>query len=191
MLKIVVAETETHFRQIRELMAELAAFDISRVQELSLDTQAALDFYYASGEEELPGLYSPPRGCLLLATYGAETSGCAAFRRMTSDICELKRMYVRPEFRGKQIGWQLANNLIQAAREAGYRLMRLETTTYLEKAIALYSALGFRTCQPYYAIPEAFQKITVFMELDLAGSGRTPARSGRRAQLSGAQEPEQ
>lgn len=167
MLKIVVAETETHFRQVRELMAELAALDITRVRELSLDTQAALDFYYASGEEELPGVYSPPGGRLLLAIYGAETSGCVAFRRMTSDICELKRMYVRPEFRGKQIGWQLANTLIQTAREAGYTLMRLETTTYLEKAIALYSALGFRACQPYYAIPEAFQKITVFMELDL------------------------
>jgi putative acetyltransferase len=178
MLTIVGAQTETHFCQVRELMAELAALDITHLRELSLDTQAALNFYYGSGEEELPGVYSPPGGRLLLATYGAEISGCAAFRRMTSDICELKRMYVRPEFRGKQIGWQLANTLIQAAREAGYSLMRLETTKYLKKATALYSAVGFRTCQPYYAIPEVFQNITVFMELDLVAS-----RSGRRSRV--------
>lgn len=174
MLKIVDAETEAHFRQVRELMAELVALDMAHVRELSLDMRAALNFYYASGQEELPGVYSPPGGRLLLATYGAEISGCAAYRRMTPQICELKRMYVRPEFRGKQVGWQLASRLIQTARQMGYSLMRLETTTYLEKAIALYSALGFRTCQPYYTVPEAFRNITVFMELDLMLSGSDP-----------------
>lgn len=178
MVKIVVAETEKEIRLVRELMAELVALDIAHMRELSLDTQAALDFYYASGEEELPGVYSAPGGRLLLATYGAETSGCAAFRRMTPEICELKRMYVRPKFRGKRIGWQLANTLIQTARQLGYSVMRLETTTYLEKAIALYSAVGFRTCRPYYEVPAAFRNITVFMELDLLSVGSEPARLG-------------
>lgn len=178
MLKILVAETERHFRQVRELMAELVDLDMTHVRELSLDTQAALDFYYASGEEEVPGVYSPPGGRLLLATYGAEISGCAAFRRMTPEICELKRMYVRPEFRGKRIGWQLADSLIRMARQVGYRRMRLETTTYLEKAIALYSAVGFQTCQPYYEVPEAYRNISVFMELDLMSNLERPFRSG-------------
>lgn len=111
MLSIVAAETGTHYQQIRKLFAELLALDIAHVRELGLDTQAALDFYYASGEEELPGMYSPPGGRLYLATYVAETAGCAAFRRMTSETCELKRMYVRPDFRGKQIRWRLANTL--------------------------------------------------------------------------------
>jgi GNAT superfamily N-acetyltransferase len=174
MLKIASAETVAQYQKIRELLAELVNLDTTHVRALGLDTQAALAFYYASGEEELPGVYSPPEGRFLLATYGTETAGCGAFRRMTSEICELKRMYVRPEFRGKRIGWQLAKTLIQTARTVGYNLMRLETTTYLEKAIALYSALGFRTCQPYYAIPGPFQKITVFMELDLVESDTGP-----------------
>ena len=190
MLEILSAETETQFRQVRELMDELVALDIAHVRELGLNTQAALDFYYASGEEQLPGVYSPPGGCLLLATYGVEISGCAAFRRMTPDICELKRMYVRPEFRGKQIGWQLANTLIQTARRVGYSLMRLETTTYLEKAIALYSAVGFRTCQPYYTVPAAFRNITVFMELDLMSSGSDQVPRAEKVQFSIARDPE-
>src|SRR5215471_17754806 len=107
MLTIAAAETGAQFQQIRELLAELAAFDTAHVRELGIDTQAVLAFYYASGEEELPGVYAPPQGCLLIATCGADVAGCGALRGMTPDICELKRMYVRPEFRGKQIGWRL------------------------------------------------------------------------------------
>jgi GNAT superfamily N-acetyltransferase len=168
MLEIVAAGTEEHYQQVKELLAELVAFDVAQVRELGLDVQAALDFYYGSGDEELPGEYTPPEGCIFLATYSEKAAGCIAFRRMTPNTCELKRMYVRPEFRGKRIGWQLANILIQTARQAGFRLMRLETTTYLDKAIRLYSALGFRSCPPYYTIPEIFRKITICMELDLA-----------------------
>jgi ribosomal protein S18 acetylase RimI-like enzyme len=87
---------------------------------------------------------------------------------MAADTCELKRIYVRPEFRGKQIGRQLAELVILAAIEASYSVMRLETTTYMDKAMAMYSALGFQTCQPYYMISEGFRKITVHMEMNLA-----------------------
>ena len=123
-------------------------------------------------------MYAPPAGRMFLATYSGRAAGCVAFRRMTPDTCELKRMYVRPEFRGKRIGWQLANILIQTARLARYRIMRLETTTYLDKAIALYSAMGFRTCQPYYTIPEIFRKITICMELNLAECDVTTGEIG-------------
>jgi GNAT superfamily N-acetyltransferase len=174
MLTIVAAESAAQYQQIRELLAELAALDSAYVKALGIDAQALLEFYYASGKEELPGVYSPPEGRLLLATYGESIAGCGALRRMSPGICELKRMYVRPEFRGKRIGWQLGKTLIQTARAAGYKLMRLETTTYLEKAVALYSALGFRTCQPYYAIPEVFRDVTVFMELDLVETEHPP-----------------
>ena len=132
---------------------------------LGLDTQAALDFYFSSGQEELPGVYAPPGGRMLLATYSTKAAGCGAFRKLSSDSCEMKRMYVRPEFRGMQVGWQLATTLILAAREAGYSIMRLESTGY-----SLYSALGFRICKPYYATPEAFRNIIVCMELDIVKS---------------------
>jgi putative acetyltransferase len=168
MLKIVLAETEMQHQQVRELLSELSAWDTAQVSRLGLDAQAAIDFYYVSGEEELPGVYAPPEGRLFLATCSAKAAGCGALRRMTADTCELKRMYVRPEFRGKQIGRQLAEIVILAAIEAGYSVMRLETTTYMDKAMAMYSALGFQTCQPYYMIPEGFRKITVHMEMNLA-----------------------
>ena len=168
MLRVFAAETDMHFQQVRELFAELAAFDTALMRELGIDPRPTLEFHYTQNEEKLPGVYAAPAGRLLLATYGAKTAGCAAFRRVAPDICEMKRMYVRPEYRGKQIGRKLADTLIQMARQAGYGVMRLETTTYLEKAIALYAALGFRECQPYYSIPEPLRMLTIFMELNLA-----------------------
>ena len=170
MINIVAAETQMHYQDIRELLAEFVATDATQLRQLGLDTQAALDFYFASGQEELPGVYAPPGGRIFLATYSTKAAGCGAFRKLSSDSCEMKRMYVRPEFRGKQVGWQLATSLILAAREAGYGIMRLESTTYSDKANALYSALGFRTCHPYYVTPEAFRDIIVCMELDLVKS---------------------
>ena len=167
MIEIVLAETEAQYRQVRKLLEEYIAWDATQLVQLGLDAQAALDFYFASGKEDLPGVYAPPDGRMFLASYSARTAGCGAFHRMTADTCEMKRMYVRPEFREKQIGRQLANELIAGAREAGYSIMRLETTTYLDRAIALYSALGFRACQPYCTIPEDFRKVIVCMELDL------------------------
>jgi GNAT superfamily N-acetyltransferase len=170
MLKILPAESELQYQQVRELLAELIAWDTSQVSALGLDGQAALNFYYSSSNEALPDLFAPPEGRLLLATDSAEPAGCGAFHRMTGEVCELKHMYVRPEFRGMQIGRQLAQRLIMAAKEAGYGAMRLETTTFMDKAIVMYSSLGFKACQPYYAIPESFRAITIFMQLNLLGS---------------------
>ena len=170
MINIVAAETQMRYQDIRELLAEFIATDATQLRQLGLDTQAALDFYFASGQEELPGVYAPPGGRMFLASYSTKAAGCGGFRKLSSDACEMKRMYVRPEFRGRQVGCQLATTLILAARAVGYRIMRLESTTYSNKANALYSALGFRICQPYYATPEAFRDIIVCMELDLAKS---------------------
>ena len=167
MLEIAPAESEAHYRDVRELLVELIKWDTEQVGRLGLDAQAALDFYYAAGDEALPGVYSPPEGRMLLASHSGKAVGCGAFHRMTSDACEMKHMYVRPEFRRMQIGRRLTEALISAGRAAGYGVMRLETTTFMDKAIAMYSSLGFRTRAPYYVIPESFLPITVFMQLDL------------------------
>jgi ribosomal protein S18 acetylase RimI-like enzyme len=164
---IVAATTESQYQQIRELLAEHIAWDTAQTERLGLDPQEVLSFYYASGQETLPGEYAPPEGHLLLATEVGQTAGCVAYQRMMPDICEMKRLYVRPQFRGQRLGRQLVRMLIAEARLAGYRTMRLETTTFMEKAIATYSSLGFLRCEPYYNIPESFMPITVFMELDL------------------------
>ena len=168
MIKIISADSEFQYRQVRELFAELSAWDTSEVSRLGFDGQKALDFYYASGDASLPGAYAPPKGRIFLATHSAQAAGCAAFHEMDREACEMKRMYVRPEFRRMQIGRQLTESLIVAAKDAGYSIMRLETVTFMNKAIAMYSSFGFKTCQPYYLIPEIFRPITVFMQLNLA-----------------------
>lgn len=167
MIESVRADSPAQHQHIRELMAEYIAWDRARTRELGLDDQAFLEFYYEQGEEELPGQFAPPEGCLLLATESGEAAGCAAFRRLDADACEMKRLYVRLGFRGKRVGRDLAVTLVDRAKAAGYRRMRLETTTFMGGAQKLYRSLGFRTCEPYYAIPEMFKDISVFMEMEL------------------------
>lgn len=172
MLEIVRAQTQDHYGQVRELMAEYIEWDSSRVRQLGLDAQELLDFYYGEGEETLPGEFAPPEGCLLLATDSAKAIGCCAFRWLSEDTCEMKRLYVRPDFRGQGVARRLAEKLIVTAREAGYSRMRLETVSFMREAQALYSSLGFRPCEAYYDIPQSFRAMTIFMELDLEAGMR-------------------
>jgi putative acetyltransferase len=142
---------------------------IAMVRQLFEEYQRSLGFDLCfqgfSGElAGLPGLYAPPDGWLLLAASGTLPAGCGGIRKIGEGTCELKRMYVRPEFRGRKLGRQLALLLIDKAREIGYRTMRLDTIGTMKEAIGLYHALGFRDIAPYYnnPIPEA-----LYMELDL------------------------
>ena len=167
MVKIFPAETHEHFQYVRELIAEYIAWDISRTTALGLDATELIDFQYGEGTRAIPGDFAPPEGCLFLATHDGGIAGCGAFHRLVPDICEMKRVYVRDQFRRMGIGRRIASALIAAATDAGYRLMRLETVTFMHSAIALYESLGFRPCDPYYVIPPVFRPITVFMELDL------------------------
>ncbi|HEY5596634.1 MAG TPA: GNAT family N-acetyltransferase [Candidatus Bipolaricaulota bacterium] len=115
---------------------------------------------------ELPGKYAPPQGRLLLARCGEEEAGCVAVRPFEFDpsICEMKRLYVRPEFMGRGIGKCLVEAIIQAGKELKYRAMRLDTLPYMKAAIALYQAHGFKPIPRYYDTP---LKDTIFMELEL------------------------
>ncbi len=124
-------------------------------------------------EEELaglPGEYAPPRGRLLIVYHAAEQggasvpAGCAALRPLEAGICELKRMYVPPAFRGRGLGRLLAVRLLAEARQAGYRSVRLDTIDTMKEALGLYRALGFREIPPYRynPIPGA-----VYLERDL------------------------
>jgi ribosomal protein S18 acetylase RimI-like enzyme len=110
----------------------------------------------------LPGPYALPEGRLLLATYAAAPAGCVAFRRLEPGICEMKRLYVRPAFRAHGLGRVLAESVIAAARDAGYRAIRLDTLPAMRRAQALYASLGFREIAPYCENPVAG---AMFMEL--------------------------
>lgn len=109
---------------------------------------------------ELPGDYAPPQGCLLLAFIESSTegqlgsevpglAGCVALRQFESTTCEMKRLYIRPQFRGQGVGRGLALAVMDAARRIGYRRMRLDTLPEMAEAQALYCSLGFREIPPY------------------------------------------
>jgi GNAT superfamily N-acetyltransferase len=164
---IVQASSAGQYQQIRELLAEYIAWDSLCSRQLGLHVPSLLAFQYATGIEEIPGPYLPPDGALLLAHDGTAIAGCGAFRKLDADRCELKRLYVRPAFQGKGIGHRLVDVLIANAQQIGYATMCLETTTFMYTAVALYQRLGFSPCAAYYAIPNEFRAITVFMERDI------------------------
>jgi len=112
----------------------------------------------------LPGAYAPPRGRLLLTLTEGRAVGCVGLRPLSDTVCEMKRLFVGPEFRGQGIGRELAKKAIEEARKIGYSSMRLDTLPIMIGAIGLYEALGFVRRSAYYDTP---LNDTVFMELRL------------------------
>lgn len=102
---------------------------------------------------ELPGAYAPPHGRLLLAMDGDEPAGCGAFRQIAPGVAEMKRMWVRPAYRGRKLGRTTAEALIAAARTQGYASVRLDTLESMAEARSLYRSLGFREIPAYYPNP--------------------------------------
>ena len=154
MLKILDAQAGKNLGVARKLFAEYHD---------SLDFDLCFQNF---GEElaNLPGEYALPTGCLLLAMYQNEAAGCVALRRIDKTICEMKRLYVRPQFQRKGIGRALVEAVIERAKQAGYKQLRLDTASTMDVARGLYESLGFEEIATYRYNP---LKGAVFMELPL------------------------
>jgi len=137
--QIMPASTPEQVNRIRELFREYA------------DTTGASECFEGFGKEilGLPGPYNPPGGQLLLAELVGRPAGCVALRKLDEGVSEMKRLYVRPAFRGRHLGRRLAEAIIEEARHIGYRAMRLDTLSSMAAARALYESLGFRAIPRY------------------------------------------
>jgi ribosomal protein S18 acetylase RimI-like enzyme len=144
------------------LLDDVRALFVEYAQSLNFD----LCFQSFDRElKELPGDYRLPSGRLVLGRIDGRPAGCVALRMLDPRICELKRLYVRPEFRGYGLGRQLTDYVLDEARRAGYSTVRLDTLSgEMDRAIELYRSMGFKEIAPYYSnpIPNA-----LYMELPL------------------------
>jgi putative acetyltransferase len=166
--RLLEAVTTAQFEAARSLIEEYAA-------QLGASMGVDLSFQHFAAELiRLPDMYGAPSGCLLLASREDEWVGCCALRRFSDDVCEMKRLYVKPGVRGANLGRQLTERLVIKARALGYRRMVLDTLENMIAAQTLYRSLGFREIEPYYFNPIAGVS---YMELDLETSELTVPRS--------------
>jgi len=108
---------------------------------------------FAAELDRLSVMYAAPAGALLLARVGSDVAGCVGLRKFRDDICEMKRLYVRPDFRGRHLGRRMAEEIAQRARELGYRTLVLDTLGTMESAQRLYQSMGFTPATSYYVNP--------------------------------------
>ena len=154
MLEIFPVKTDKDLEIVKSLFVEYA-------------DSLGFDLGFQDFQEELanlPGEYAPPKGCLLVAEYKDQPAGCVALRKLSDGVCEGKRLYVRPEFRGLRIGRKLMEAIIEEALKIGYTRIRGDTLASMKTAQALYASLGFKEIKPYCHNPIEGAK---FIELEL------------------------
>ena len=148
-------------KNIKELFSEY----VKLLCYLENDFQDYLDLQDYNNElDNLNEKYGLPNGRLYIAYIDNQAAGCIALRQLSDSECEMKRLYVKPEYRGKQIGKSLVEIIINDAKEIGYKSMFLDTIPALKTAIDLYENMGFYQIPPYNNSPV---EKTVFMKLDL------------------------
>ena len=165
MLTIGHAATPAQLQSVRELLREYTNWAFS-------STEGSADAPTFEGLEQelatLPGEFAPPDGRLLLAMIDGQPAGCIALRRPDATSGEVKRLYVRPGFRGHNVGGRLVATLIDAARTIGYPRLVLDSHHTMTSAHALYRVAGFHVVEAPVDFPEHLKPLAVFMEMDLS-----------------------
>ena len=168
MATISQTTTSKQLNDVRFLMRAFLAWHRARhVEDIDLVEryfdQAAFDAELAC----LPGKYARPQGRLFIAYVDGKPAGCVALRDLKHGVCEMKRMFVPDACRGQGIGRALAKRIVAEAKEAGYRIMRLDTSRRQGEAMRLYESMGFLRIAPYYDVTEDVKDWLVFFELAL------------------------
>jgi len=154
-----------------ESPADAGQLDLLRELLREYQRSLGVDLCFQNFEQELadlPGDYAPPQGRLILGWVDDAPACCVALRRHDAESAEMKRLYVRPAFRGRGLGVLLARTVMEDARSRGYRRLLLDTLPEMKEAHALYTALGFRDIAPYTNNPVAGSR---FMGLELSPTG--------------------
>ncbi len=154
MIKLIRAENDTQFDLAKKLFIEYAD---------SLDFDLAFQDF-DNELKNIKSIYSPPNGAILLAYRDSTLAGCVGMHRLGETVCEMKRLYVMPHFRGLGIGRRLAYGIVETARDIGFIIMRLDTVDAMRKAINLYRSLGFDEIESYRYNPHEGAR---FFELNL------------------------
>lgn len=169
MIRILEPVQPAELDDARALMRAFVAWHRARhVEDIDLIERY---FDQRAFDEELaglPGKYARPQGRLLLAYVDGRPAGCVALRELGDGICEMKRMFVPDAFRGRGVGRALAERIIAEGKEAGYRVMRLDTSRRQSEAMRLYEKAGFRRIPPYYPLADDVKDWLVFFELALS-----------------------
>lgn len=167
MTTISQVKTEAQIEAVRELLREYTAW----VFTLTAHSHQAPTFQGLDEElATLPGIYTPPAGRLLLAMQDDQPAGCVCLKGHDATTGELKRLYVRPAFRGLHLGQQLVKTLIEEARQSGYQRIVLDSHISMKKAHAIYQAAGFRLVRTPDDFPERLKPVVVFMACDLSAN---------------------
>jgi len=168
MLEIFPVKTDEDIEIARELFAECDGFLQEQLSEY--DSFSWMAKHWQNCKEEvsgLPGKYSEPHGCILVANYKNKPAGCVGLLAESSEISIMKRLYVRPEFRGFGIGKDLVRTITEHACKKDYESIQLHTYSLLNPAINLYKSLGFEEVSHNRKYPEEIKDLIVHMELKL------------------------
>lgn len=157
-MKVLKAKTTRQIEEIRLIFREYYE-ELLKIDTCFKDFETEL--------ADLPGVYAPPDGTLLLAYEGQEVAGCVALRKVEDGMCEMKRLFVRSKYQGQGRGRVLTEKIINEAVKIGYSSMRLDTLDWLKEAMSLYESLGFKQIEPYDDNPHP---ALVYWKLNLKNS---------------------
>jgi len=175
-VRLIDAKTPAQLAAAAELMRAFVSWQHVRHAE----HRERIDAYFdPDGFDDelarLPEPYEHPGGALLLAKVGSDFAGCIALKPLGDGACEMKRLYLKPEYHGLGIGRRLVSRLIEEATAIGYTMMRLETGPLQLEAQALYADFGFRRILPYRSLPDCLRDWVICMERPLTATPRLSA----------------